>query len=144
MTTAAIFAQGTLLKIGDGAGSETFTTVAESMTIKGLSLTRATVDVTSHDSTGGFREYIGGLADGGEVSFDINYIPSNSTHNNTTGALSKLVNNTRTNFKLVFPDSGTTTWSFGGFVSKFEPEEAIDRQIKASITIKVSGKPTLV
>lgn len=143
MTTAAIFAQGTLLKMGDGAGPEVFTTIAEVSSIKGPSLSRATVDVTSHDSVGGFREYIGGLGDGGELTFDMNYIPTGATHNASTGVLSKLKNNTRTNFKLVFTDAGPTEWAFSGFVTKFDTSEPIDNRIMASVTIKVSGRPTL-
>jgi len=51
MATSAVAAFGTLLKIGDGGGPESFTTIAEVRTLGGPELSRDTVDVTSHDST---------------------------------------------------------------------------------------------
>jgi predicted secreted protein len=144
MTTGAIFGQGTLLKVGDGGGPEVFATIAEVRSIKGPGISRATVDVTTHDSTGGFREFMGALADGGNVTFTVNYKMTESTHNNTTGLISKLVNNTRTNFKLVFPDGGATTWNFSGFVVSFSTSEPIDNVVTADVEVKVSGRPTLV
>jgi predicted secreted protein len=144
MATQAIFALGTLLKIGDGGGPETFTTIAEVMSISGPGLTSDTIDVTSHSSTGGFREFIMGLSDGGEVTFTINYNPTQATHNATTGLLRDYINRTRRNFKIVFPDGSSTTWSFTGVVTGFSMSAPTDAQLSADVTIKVSGAPTLV
>ena len=75
MTSASIFGHGTFLQIGDGAVSEMFTTIAEVMNIDGPNLQQETVEVTSHDSTDRWREFIGGLKDGGEISFGLNFSP---------------------------------------------------------------------
>jgi len=139
----AIGAFGTLLKIGDGESSETFTTIAEVTNISGPGLSLDTIDVTSHSSTDGWREYIAGLLEAGEITFDINFIPTDVTQNHTAGLLGDLANKTKRNFELVFPDAGATTWSLAAFVTSFEPTEAIDDKLTASVTLKLAGKPTL-
>jgi len=141
MTSYAAF--GTLLKAGDGAGSETFTTIAQVQTIGGPSLSQDAIDVTHHSSTNGWREFVAGLRDGGEVTFDIQYDPAGATHDAGTGIINDLENGTLRNFQLVFPDTGSTTWSFSGIYTAFEPSAPVDDKLSASVSIKVSGQPTL-
>ena len=142
--TSAISAFGTLLKIGDGATpTETFTTIAEVTDIGGPKLELATIEATSHSSTDGWIEKIGGLLDGGEVSFDINFVPTGATHSYSTGLIHDLVNRTVRNFKLVFPNISATTWAFAALVTGFEPKEPIDDKLSASVTLTLTGKPTL-
>ena len=144
MPTAAVFGQGTLLKVGDAADPEVFTTLAEVQDISGPSLSMETVDATSHDSPSGWDEVIAGLKSGGEVTFDIQYIPSNATHKKAAGGiLGDFDDRTKRNFQIVFPDSGTTTWSFTAFVTAFEPAMPIKDKILASLTLKITGAPTL-
>ena len=142
--SGALFAHGTLLKIGDAATPiEGFTVVAEVTDLGGPSLTLETIDVTSHDSVNGWREFIGGLLDGGEVSFTINYIPTNSTHDASTGLIKDMKDRTIRNFQLIFPDAGTTTWTIAALITGFEPSEPIDSQLVADVTLKLSGEPSL-
>jgi predicted secreted protein len=139
----AIGAFGTLLKIGDGETEETFTTIAEVGDISGPGLSMDPIDVTSHSSSEGWREYIAGLLEAGEISFDINYIPTENTHKLATGLLGDFANKTKRNFQLVFPDAGNTTWSFAALVTGFEPQEPVGDKLAASISLKLTGKPTL-
>lgn len=141
--TDAIAAFGTLLKIGDGGSPESFTTIAEVTTIGGPSLGLDTIDATNHDSTAGWEEVIGGILRSGEVTFDINYIPTDATHDASTGLIADMVARTKRNFELVFPDTGSTTWSFTGLVSKFAPSAPVDGKLSASVSLKLSGQPTL-
>jgi len=134
---------GTLLKIGDGGGTEVFTTIAEVSNISGPGLAMDTIDVTNHSSPTAWRQYVAGLKDAGEVSFDINYTPTAATHNATTGLLKDMNDRTLRNFKLVFPDLGATTWTFAAFITGFEPSEPIDDKLTAAVTLKISGAPTL-
>lgn len=146
MASEGMRAHGTLLKVSDmDATSPTFTTVAEVTNISGPSLSRETFDLTSHSSTGGYREFGIGLIDAGEVTLDINYVPSNATHDNSTGLLSLISqsSNDSTDFELVFPDTDETTWSFSGFVTAFSPTAPVGDLLGASVTVKVTGAPTL-
>lgn len=130
-----INAFGTTFGIGDGGDPETFEPVAQVTSISGPGIERETLDVSAHDSPDGWREFVGGLKDPGEVSIDINYDPS--IHDTLLADLSVDV---ATNYELVFPDS--STWSFSGFLSGFEPEAPHDAKLAASLTFKVTGQPT--
>lgn len=144
MSTGAISAFGTLLKIGDGGSpSETFTTIAEVTDLSGPALELKTIEATSHSSTDGWEEFIGGLLSGGEVTFDVNFIPTNPTHSYSAGLLRDMVNRTVRNFKLVFPNLSATTWTFAALVTGFEPKEPTDDKLSASVTLQITGKPTL-
>ena len=138
-----ISAFGTLLKIGDGGDPETFTAIAEVSSISGPGLSLDTIDVTHHSSTAGWREFVGGLLDAGEVSFDINYLPTDATHDASTGLIKDMTDRTVRNFQLVFPDASNTTWSFSALVTGFEPSEPVDDKLAASVTLKLTGQPTL-
>ncbi len=97
-------------------------------------------------SPGAFREFVKGLRDGGEVTLEINYAPANATHKNASGGLlaEYLGNDNTRNWKLIFSDAANTEWAFTGFVKSFEVSAPVDDLLTASVTIKVSGQPTLV
>lgn len=139
----AISSFGTLLKIGDGGGTEVFTTIAEVRDISGPGLKLNLEESTSHSSAGGWKESIGTILEGGEVSFEINYDPAGATHNATTGLIRDMVNRTKRNFKVVFPNGGSTTWTFGAFVTGFEPDAPVQGKLAAKVTLEISGQPTL-
>jgi predicted secreted protein len=139
----AIPAFGTLLKIGDGAGSETFTTVAEVKSITGPTLSAKIDDVTTHSTTTPWREKLATLLDAGTVSFDLNFIPTNATQSHTSGLLRDFENRTKRNFKLVLPDSGSTTWAITAYIQDFKMAAPVDGVLNASLTLNISGPPTL-
>ena len=141
--TTAIAAIGTVLKLGDGVLSTapTFTAIAEVLSINGPTLSRDQIDVTHQATTGGFREFIGGLGDAGEVTFDISYVPSNTTHDVTAGLLKWLDSGLKTGFRVEWSDSPSTNWEFDAQVNGFEVTAAVDEQLKASVTLRLSGKP---
>jgi len=69
---SAVSSHGTLLKIGDGGGSEVFTTIAEVLDIIGFEQTLDREEVTNHSSAGR-KEWVATLLDGGEVSFECSF-----------------------------------------------------------------------
>ena len=142
MASLAVSAFGTLLKIGDGASPENFATVAELRTISGPSLSADTIDVTTHNTPTPFRRFIAGLLDGGEVTFDINFIPTETTHGYSAGLLKDMTDRARRNFQIVFPDSGTTTWLLPTIITGFEMSADPADVLMASVTLKVAGPPT--
>jgi predicted secreted protein len=143
MPSAAISSFGTLLKIGDGQGSETFATIAEVTELKPPSLKLDTEDVTNHSSTGGWEEVIPTIKSGGEVGLKINFIPTNATHSYSAGLLKDFNNKTKRNFQIVFPDGSNTTWSFAAYVTAFKADAPVKGKLSADITLKVTGQPTL-
>jgi predicted secreted protein len=144
MASNAVSAFGTLLNIGDGATpTENFSTVAELRSLNGPSFSAETIDVTTHNTPTPFRRYISGLLDGGEISFDINFIPTDPTHGYGSGILKDMLDRARRNFQVVFPDTGTTTWLFPCIITGFEVSSDPADVLMASITLKVAGPPTL-
>lgn len=135
---AGIDGFGTQFQRGDGAGPEVFTALANVTNISGPGLSRETIDVTAHDSPDQWMEFIGGLKDGGEVSVDINYDPAD--HDTLVADMD---DTEPRNYKVVFPDAGSSTWSFAGIMTGFEPEAPYDDKLAASLTFKVTGKPVL-
>ncbi|KKL57641.1 hypothetical protein LCGC14_2233420, partial [marine sediment metagenome] len=62
---------GALFRRWSGSG---WVNIAEINSITGPGMTRDTIDVTSLDSTGGYREFKGGFRDGGTVQLAMNFI----------------------------------------------------------------------
>jgi hypothetical protein len=142
--------------LGSSAGTQTavqmsthvlFGEIAEVKKIAGPSLKVDTVDVTSHQSTGAWKEFIPVLKESGDVTFDVNYVPTDVTINATNGVLDDLENARLRSFSLVFPDNATdslkTRWDFVGYVTAVSPDAPHDNVLAGSITIKVTGAPTL-
>lgn len=142
MSSNALSAFGTLLKLGDGAVSENFTTIAELRTLSGPSISADSIDVTTHNTPTPWRRFIAGLLDGGEISFEINFIPTDPTHSYSAGILKDVTNRARRNIQLVFPDSGNTTWVIPVIWTGFEASADPSDVLMASVTAKVSGPPT--
>lgn len=135
---------GTKLRQG-GTSAASGTIIAQVTNISGPGLSADTIDVTSHDSTSGYREFLQGLKDGGEVTLDLNYDPAGATHKNASGGLLYAYEQgTQDNYALVFPDAATTVWVLPAIVTAFEVGAPMDNKLSASATLKISGKPTLV
>ncbi len=141
--TQGTSAFGTLLQIGDGGGPEVFTTVAEIVTITGPSLSLDMIEMTHHESPGSWEEFVGGILRSGEVTFDLNYIPDDSTQDASTGLIADLEAKTLRNFQMIFPNTAATQFDFSAFVTGFEPSAPFDDKLGASVTLKISGQPTL-
>lgn len=134
----AYFAIDTHLQIGDGATpTEGFDTIPGVGSITGPGQTRDTIDVTSHSSSGGYREYIGGLRDGGELSFDLFWLWTDDTQN----ALEDAYNSDDTvNFRVVYDFTPNDEYDqFAGLVTDLSKASPVDGAATRSCTIKITG-----
>ena len=138
MATIAKLANGTLLKIGDGGGSEVFTTVPEVQRPSGPSIRFDLLDVTSHDTSGFFREYIPGLADGERISASFNWRPSNTVHN---GIRVDAYARTNRNFQIVFPDTSNNTVKCSTYIESQFPRADVGVQMLMDMSLKITGQP---
>lgn len=140
MASIAIIATGTLLKKGDSASPEVFTTVPEVMRLNGPSIRFDLLDVSSHDNGGSnFREYIPGFADGDSISFEINFKPSNTVQKSIRVDAEA---RTRRNYQVVFPDTPDNTVRIATFVERFLPTADAGAVLKANGSLKITGAPT--
>lgn len=139
MATIAVRSFGTLLKIGDGGGSEVFTTIADITSISmGISL--GTEEVTPHDGSG-WVERIATILDGGEVSFSLNFNKA-ATQGFSTGVYADMAARTRRNFQIVLPTTVSSTGAFSGYVTGWNPTMEPDGVLTADLTIQVTAAVT--
>jgi predicted secreted protein len=114
--------------------------IAELTNISGPSQSADTIDLTSHDSSDAYREFVAGLRDGGEISFEGNLITTDSTgqiamHTDFQAGSTKA-------WSITFPSS-LGSMAGNGIVTAFELSYPAEGKISISGTIKVTGKPTL-
>lgn len=140
----AIFGYKTILKIGDGASPEVYTSVAEVTSVGLPSTSKDAVDTTHTESPDRARTYIGGLIDAGEIPLEVRFLPTDSTQSASAGLLYKLWNtHTPSNFQInIDPDGVDVDWTISAIVTNFDGSAPMDDLINASFTLKVSGKPT--
>lgn len=114
-----------------------FTAIANVTDITPPAIERETLDVTAHDSPEAWREFVGGLKDGGEVEIEVNYDPRE--HDTL---VTDFDDTEPRNYKITWP--GTLgSWAFAAILTNFEPEAPHDDKLAASLTFKVSGKPVI-
>ena len=138
-TNAAIGHNSTFQRSGDGTSGGVFEAVAEVTSITPPSLARETVDVTDFASAERWREFIGALKDGGEVTLEVNFDPDSS---DTTNWLADLNADTAGYYKIVFPDA--TEWGFAALMTGFEAGVPLEDKMTASVTYKLTGKPAFI
>jgi predicted secreted protein len=138
----AVFGKGTKLRYETAPASGLFDPVNGATSISGPSRDVSEIEVTSHDDVSNFRAYISGLQDPGEVTADLNFDPSDATHQQMIDDL----------------DAGTVrAWQirwqvgasffrldFNAFVKSFPTQSPVDAQLQANMTLRVTGSITRV
>ena len=128
-------ALGTKLQIG----KTTPVTVAGLTSINGLELSADTIDATTLNSTGGYREFEAGFKDAGEVSLE-GYLES-ATGDGQKELFDLFESGNTENFSINFPNGAK--WEFKGIVTGFTTGASLEDLLSFSGTIKVSGCPQL-
>jgi predicted secreted protein len=130
---------GIKLKRSDMATpTASFVELANVTSVSGPEIERETYDVTAHDSLNGWREFIGGLKDGGEVSLNVNYDPRKHDV-----LVSDFEDTLPRDYKLTFPRT-LGEWQIKLILSGFSQEAPVDDKLSAELKFKVSGKPTII
>lgn len=131
------------MELNPSGSQGAFTRVAEVQDFNWPDFERGTTEVTPHEDT--WDSYvIAGRVKRGPVTFDINFVYSNATHEESTGGLyQKLLQGTLTGFRTWGPDgqAGTDEWIMSGYVTSINGRQAPVREgaETASIAIQPSG-----
>lgn len=120
-------------------GAEAFTAIAE---IDGVTFSGRTQDLaeTTHVlSPGGFKEYVATLRDSGDVSFNMNYLPSNASQQIFE---SDFIAGAFRNYRVVWTDAAASTDAFVAILTQFNPSGMVGDKLTASATLKITGPVT--
>lgn len=118
-------------------GSE-FVAIAEVTSITGPSMTRDTIDVTSLDTSGGYREFIAGFRNPGTLSLTMNFTSAGYSQMKTD-----FEDDTAQEYQIVLPDPAETTLEFSGLVTELPLTVSVDDKVTMDVTIQISGQVDL-
>lgn len=128
-----VIGMGTALKIGANS-------IVELKSIGGLELSADSVESTTLDS-GGWRTFVQGLKDGGEVTGSGYFNPSDT--NGQKAVYDAFVAGTQLAFSILFPASLGAEWTFNGIVTAVSTSAEMEDGVPFEMTIKVTGQPSL-
>ena len=140
MTTEAQIGIGAEFWLDDNAVTPVLTKLGEILSIKPPNSQTAEVEATHFGSPSRRREYISGLIEDGEGSFEMNYVPNSATdvliRADQTSGLTK-------NYKIIIPN-GVGTWKILGtcIVKGYERNVPIADRMTATLTVRFTGAST--
>jgi predicted secreted protein len=110
-------------------------TLAEVTSITGPTMTRDFIDVTSLDSTGGYREFITGFRDAGTISMNMNF-----TRDSYDALKTDFESPTLQNYQIILSDIENSSIEFEGLVTEIPVTIPTDDKISVDCTIKITGQ----
>lgn len=114
-----------------------FTDIPYAMDITMPGITFDTVETTSNTSPNGFREYIPGLADGGEVTFTLNWHDDEEAHQELWE-----IQQARevVDFQVAMPQFDTNNlFDFAAFVTGLPISSPLGDRVTIAVTLKITG-----
>jgi len=115
----------------------TYTALAEVFNVTPPNQQVDDVDVTHNTSPNRTREFIPGLIDPGECSFEMNFVPSSASDDRIQQLKAS---GEQVYMRITFPNS--TTWDFLGSVKGYEISSETEGKMTATVTVRVSGTVT--
>ena len=138
--TAAVSGVGTRFALRSGSSSPfTFTNAAEVLSIGGPEISAAEIEVSSLDSTGGYKEYITGLRDGGTIALELNWVGSNAQQ---VLLRDRAILPTAFVYRITWPNSPATVATFSAVCTKFGMNTESGSAVKASVSLRITGAVT--
>jgi len=134
MASAAVSGVGTQFKRWSGSA---WVAIAEINSITGPGMTRDTIDVTSLDSLGGYREFIAGFRNAGTVSLSMNL-----TQTSFSTMLTDFESPDTQNYEIQIHSLGIYL-EFIGLVTELPMTISPDDKITIDVTIQISGPVSL-
>ena len=114
-------------------------TVSQMTNIGGMGGSADMLDSTTHDSTTRYREFVKGLIESGELSIDAYF-----EYDNAYTVSELLATTTLQSVTVTYPSKPSATqFVCNGHVSSYEATDPFDDLIGLSISIKISGKPSI-
>jgi hypothetical protein len=137
--TTAILGYGTKVAIQNDASPAAYVEIEEVRAVTPPNQQTEQVEATHMQSANRTREFITGLVDPGEMTFEINWRPGNTSDQRLTALKNSGVYKLT---RVTWPN--TVTWTFLGAVTGLEPSTPIDDVATMTVTMRVSGTTTIV
>lgn len=127
---------GIKIERDDGAGN--YTKLAELKSLTPPKLHRDLPEATHTDSPDGYKEYVAGLKDGGQIQGDFAFVSDAAQ----TSVLSDFEDGADHNYKITFPNG--KVWTAPCKVQDWGPAQVdIANPMAFNVVLKVNGKPTI-
>jgi hypothetical protein len=125
---------GIVIAMKATANASVYTPIGEPFEITPPEQMDDEIEVTHFLSPDGVKEFIGGLTDPGECSFNVNYVPDSPTEKMILDA--KATRKPRA-FKFTWPNGAT--WSFDLLIRGYQPTAPLNDRLTCQVTGRVSG-----
>lgn len=143
MPTAGVddaFVGDMFLERGNGASPEVFTRICQVFGISGLGESNELVEATTFCSLGN-REYLGGLADGDEMTIECNYEQGDV---NLLAMITDVKNKATRSFQVVAAHSSPNeVFSFSAVCMSWTLNPSVEDRNTISFGLKISGAVTI-
>lgn len=139
-----ISAQGTIIAVspdpnwpaaGEGDPID-WVDIAELLDITPPQKSRNPIEMTNHNSEE--DAYVVGVKRRSELTWQVNFVPTNETHDHHTGLLAKWDSGDRFIWRITYPDGSAEL--FSGFVSNVGESAPVDDKLSASISVRPTGR----
>ncbi len=137
MAYTAFAVAGTLLQMS-ATSPVSYTTIRGVEGFQGPTASKPDIDVTAIDDTA--AQFLAGIPDYGNVTFDLFWDPAESNHQTLKAAFDEV--GSRTYFQIVASDSGAAVGLFVGEVKGWEHDFSKGAAAKVRVTVKLSGAIT--
>lgn len=125
-----------VMRVNDGSG---FAVVGQVLDITGPTSEFEDVDVTTRDTTDFYREFLSGLSNPGELTFEIVFDPALASH---ISLLTLHAARTSVAWKLTWPTATAKMCTFSGYVKAASPAIPLEGRLTCNFTVKISGGVT--
>ncbi len=132
MATAAISSQNTVIARESDDTPGTYEDISEIRSFNGPGGQANVIDATNLASTA--REKLMGLADEGQLSLDISYVPTDAVHQLL---LEDRALKRKKNFRITFSNS-TSVATFAAYVLGFTVTGGVDQLVASTITLEIT------
>lgn len=132
--TKAQIGYGTLLQKGDGASPENFSTIAEVHDVDGFGFSLEQLEATHMESPNGYKEFVAGLKEGDEITVKGNLTVDNQSVLKTWADAA-----VRSNWKIDFPGSALSTYTFAATPTGLHFGIAVDGILDYELGMKIAG-----
>ena len=130
---------GTALQCGSTASPLGYTTIKGVEGFQGPTGSKPDIEVTAIDDTA--TQYVAGVPDYGNVTFDLFWDPDETTHAQLLSDF-QTVGSSR-NFKIVCVNTGLAVVTFAGEVKGWEWDFSKGAASKVKVAVKLSGAPVV-